>query len=72
MKRIVSYLSVVVLTVAGVSCNKNLEPASIVLNHDVLNVQAGGETTTVGVKSNRDWEATVDQDWLTLTPAASS
>lgn len=71
MKRILSYLSVVVLTVAGVSCNKNLEPASIVLNHDVLNVQAGGETTTVGVKSNRDWEATVDQDWLTLTPASA-
>lgn len=71
MKRILSYLSIVVLTVAGVSCNKNLEPASIVLNHDVLNVQAGGETTTVGVKSNRDWEATVDQDWLTLTPASA-
>ena len=71
MKRILSYLSIVVLTVAGVSCNKNLEPASIVLNHDVLNVQAGGETTTVGVKSNRDWEATVDQEWLTLTPASA-
>lgn len=71
MKKILSYLSIVVLTVAGVSCNKNLEPASIVINHDVLNVAAGGETTTIGVKSNRDWEATVDQDWLTLTPASA-
>ena len=41
------------------------------LNHEVLEVQAGGEITTVGVKSNRDWEATVDQDWLTLTPASA-
>ena len=64
-------MSIAVLTVAGVSCNKNLEPASIVLNHEVLEVQAGGEITTVGVKSNRDWEATVDQDWLTLTPASA-
>ena len=71
MKKILSYLSIAVLTVAGVSCNKNLEPASIVLNHEVLEVQAGGEITTVGVKSNRDWEATVDQDWLTLTPASA-
>lgn len=71
MKRILSYLSIVVLTVAGVACNKNLEPASIVLNHDVLNVEAGGERTTIGVKSNRDWVATVDQDWLTLTPASA-
>lgn len=71
MKKILSYLSIVVLTVAGASCNKNLEPASIVINHDVLNVAAGGETTTIGVKSNRDWEATVDQDWLTLTPASA-
>jgi hypothetical protein len=71
MKRILSYLSIVVLSVAGISCNKNLEPASIVLNHDVLNVEAGGERTTIGVKSNRDWVATVDQDWLTLTPASA-
>ena len=71
MKKILSYLSIAVLTVAGVSCNKNLEPASIVLNHELLEVQAGGEITTVGVKSNRDWEATVDQDWLTLTPASA-
>lgn len=69
MKRILSYISIVVLTVAGVSCNKNLEPASIVLNHEVLEVGPGGDRTTVGVKSNRDWVATVDQDWLTLTPA---
>ena len=71
MKRILSYLSIVVLSVAGISCNKNLEPASIVLNYDVLNVEAGGERTTIGVKSNRDWVATVDQDWLTLTPASA-
>lgn len=71
MKRILSYLSIVVLSVAGISCNKNLEPATIVLNHDVLNVEAGGERTTIGVKSNRDWVATVDQDWLTLTPASA-
>ena len=71
MKRILSYLSIAVLTVAGISCNKNLEPASIVLNHDVLNVAVGGERTTIGVKSNRDWVATVDKDWLTLTPASA-
>ena len=71
MKKILSYFSIAVLCVAGVSCNQNLEPASIVLNHDVLNVEAGGERTTIGVKSNRDWEATVDQDWLTLTPASA-
>ena len=71
MKRILSYISIAVLTVAGISCNKNLEPASIVLNHDVLEVGPGGDRTTVGVKSNRDWVATVDQDWLTLTPASA-
>ena len=71
MKRILSYISIVVLTVAGISCNKNLEPASIVLNHDVLEVGPGGDRTTIGVKSNRDWVATVDQDWLTLSPASA-
>lgn len=71
MKRILSYISIVVLSVAGISCNKNLEPASIVLNHDVLEVGPGGDRTTIGVKSNRDWVATVDQDWVTLTPASA-
>ena len=55
----------------AVSCTKNIEPASIVINTDELVIDSAGERTTIGVKSNRDWEAAADADWLTLTPSSA-
>ena len=41
------------------------------LNYTELEVDSAGERTTIGVKSNRDWTATVDAEWLTLTPSSA-
>lgn len=69
MKRIFLFnIVVLLLAVLSVSCNKSLETASIVINTEELNVDSRGEQTTIGIKSNRDWEATVDKEWVTLTP----
>lgn len=69
MKRIFLFNIVVLFfAVLSVSCNKSLETASIVVNTDELIVDSKGDRTTIGVKCNRDWEAAVDKEWVTLSP----
>lgn len=53
-----------------VACNR-VETASIILDKDVINVESSGDRTTLGVKSNRAWVASVDKDWVTLTPSSA-
>ena len=72
MKRIILYSAAAVLCcINTLSCTKNTEPASIVINTSELVIDSAGERTTIGVKSNRDWEATSDASWLTLTPSSA-
>lgn len=70
MKRILSHLTIAVLCAgAFCSCQKSEGPAEMSVNVESIEVPFGGETTTIGVKCNRDWKATVDADWISLTPS---
>lgn len=53
------------------SCQTKPETASIVLNQESIEVPADGGQTTVGVKSNRNWTAHVDEEWVSLSPSSA-
>lgn len=60
-----------VLFAAGmvsVACSKTESP-SIVLDKESIDVEYEGGQTTIGVKCNRDWIATADVDWITMSHA---
>lgn len=62
--------TIVVILLTGVlfSCEKDTQPATIVVDQDTIESEYNGLTTTVAVRSNRDWIATADVDWITMTP----
>ena len=61
-------LTIITILCAGVffSCTKEVAPASIVLDETSHEADFAGEEFTIAVRSNRDWKATADVDWLTL------
>lgn len=65
MKKILTILAILC---AGVffSCTKEIAPASITLDETTHEADFAGEEFTIAVRSNRDWKASTDADWLTL------
>lgn len=61
-------LTIFAILCAGVfaSCNKAVAPASIVLDETTREADFAGEEFTIAVRSNRDWKATADADWISL------
>lgn len=51
------------------SCTKTEDP-SIVVDKTEINAEFGGLQETIGVKCNRDWSATSDVDWISMSHAA--
>ena len=51
------------------SCEKTEDP-SIVVDKTEIEAEFGGQQETIGVKCNRDWSATSDVDWITMSHAA--
>lgn len=54
------------------SCNKAAEPASIKLDVSEYDAGFAGEEFTIAVRSNRNWTARTDADWLTLTHSSEA
>ena len=51
------------------SCEKTEDP-SIVVDKTEIEAEFGGLQESIGVKCNRDWSATSDVDWITMSHAA--
>ena len=51
------------------SCTKTDDP-SIIVDKTEIEAEFGGMQETIGVKCNRDWSATTDVDWITMSHAA--
>lgn len=51
------------------SCTKTDDP-SIIVDKTEIEAEFGGLEETIGVKCNRDWSATADVDWITMSHAA--
>lgn len=71
MKTIYNSAIAALVLVASVSCQGTLEPAYLELNTETLEMPCDGGSTAIGVKSNRDWTASSDQDWVSLTPSSA-
>ena len=54
---------------AVLSCTKTEDP-SIIVDKTEINAEFGGMEETIGVKCNRDWAATADVDWITMSHAS--
>ncbi len=71
MNRIIKAFSFATGLAVLFSCNDGLETASLIINQESIEVSSEGGQTTIGVKSNRDWSANVDVDWISLTPSSA-
>ncbi len=65
MKKIVTLIAILG---AGLllSCTKENAPASILLDESEYEIDYAGGEFTIAVRSNRDWSATADVDWISM------
>lgn len=69
MKKI-SYITIsLACGLSFLACSKTEAP-SIIVDKTEIEAEFGGLQETIGVKCNRDWSATTDVDWITMSHAA--
>ena len=64
-----TYILSLTCGLAVLSCTKTEDP-SIIVDKTEINAEFGGMEETIGVKCNRDWAATADVDWITMSHAS--
>lgn len=64
-----AYILSLTCGLAVLSCTKTEDP-SIIVDKTEINAEFGGMEETIGVKCNRDWAATADVDWITMSHAS--
>lgn len=64
-----TYILSLTCGLAVLSCTKTEAP-SIIVDKTEINAEFGGMEETIGVKCNRDWAATADVDWITMSHAS--
>ena len=64
-----TYILSLTCSLAVLSCTKTEAP-SIIVDKTEINAEFGGLEETIGVKCNRDWAATADVDWITMSHAS--
>ena len=64
-----TYILSLTCSLAVLSCTKTEAP-SIIVDKTEINAEFGGMEETIGVKCNRDWAATADVDWITMSHAS--
>lgn len=64
-----TYILSLTCGLAVLSCTKTEAP-SIMVDKTEINAEFGGMEETIGVKCNRDWAATADVDWITMSHAS--
>lgn len=64
-----TYILSLTCSLAVLSCTKTETP-SIIVDKTEINAEFGGLEETIGVKCNRDWVATADVDWITMSHAS--
>ena len=61
-----TYILSLTCSLAVLSCTKTDAP-SIIVDKTEINAEFTGLEETIGVKCNRDWAATADVDWITMS-----
>lgn len=67
--KITNYISVILCSIALCSCSDADKTVKFGLDSDAIEAAATGGTHTIRVSAEKEWIATTDEPWLTISPA---